>query len=117
MSSLLRTIIGKSPLNSVSPLPDTDEGKLGLPTSSEEPLLDGKENFGKCELRIEGMTCGACVEVRYSLSLCSGSMTNQQLPQHSPSRECCAHNQASIPSKLPFWQNVELLNTIPQYGM
>lgn len=43
----------------------TFTGKVGLPVASDEPLT-GKETSNdseKCELRIEGMTCGACVEV------------------------------------------------------
>ncbi|KAI8985695.1 copper P-type ATPase CtaA [Trametes punicea] len=38
-------------------------GKLELPLSEDEPLV-AKSDSGseKCELRIEGMTCGACVE-------------------------------------------------------
>jgi P-type Cu+ transporter len=29
----------------------------------EQQLMDGGKVIEKCELRIEGMTCGACVEV------------------------------------------------------
>ncbi|KAA1469123.1 copper P-type ATPase CtaA [Dentipellis sp. KUC8613] len=38
-------------------------GKVGLPSTEDEPLTAklGSESE-KCELRIEGMTCGACVE-------------------------------------------------------
>ena len=39
-------------------------GKVGLPTDEDEPLVGGEGLASeKCELRIEGMTCGACVEV------------------------------------------------------
>lgn len=43
------------------------EGKLGLPVSEEEPLAATPLGplSEKCELRIEGMTCGACVEVSH----------------------------------------------------
>ncbi|KAI0918008.1 hypothetical protein AcW1_006994 [Taiwanofungus camphoratus] len=38
-------------------------GKLELPLSINEPLGEGKgPSSEKCELRIEGMTCGSCVE-------------------------------------------------------
>ncbi|KII87376.1 hypothetical protein PLICRDRAFT_112806 [Plicaturopsis crispa FD-325 SS-3] len=39
-------------------------GKLGLPLTDDEPLGTGKSmsTSEKCELRIEGMTCGSCVE-------------------------------------------------------
>lgn len=39
-------------------------GKLELPVGKHEPLAAaGGPASEKCELRIEGMTCGACVEV------------------------------------------------------
>ncbi|KAI0358348.1 copper P-type ATPase CtaA [Trametes cingulata] len=38
-------------------------GKLELPVDEDEPLVPGGAGASeKCELRIEGMTCGACVE-------------------------------------------------------
>ncbi|OCH85260.1 copper P-type ATPase CtaA [Obba rivulosa] len=38
-------------------------GKVELPMGEEEPLVAGSGSASeKCELRIEGMTCGACVE-------------------------------------------------------
>jgi hypothetical protein len=37
--------------------------KVGLSVAEEEPLT-GKEATETCTLKIEGMTCGACVEVR-----------------------------------------------------
>lgn len=53
-------MISHTPLTSVF-------GKVGLPVSEEEPLTsEPKPSEGvvpdKCDLRIEGMTCGACVE-------------------------------------------------------
>lgn len=40
-------------------------GKVGLSLDESEPLAAGDGFVSeKCELRIEGMTCGACVEVR-----------------------------------------------------
>jgi Cu+-exporting ATPase len=41
-------------------------GNVELPLTDDEPLAVAKvddSGLGKCELRIEGMTCGACVEV------------------------------------------------------
>lgn len=47
-----------------SKLPMTPtSGKLGLPLSNDEPLEGKGARIEKCELRIEGMTCGSCVEV------------------------------------------------------
>ncbi|KAH9162725.1 copper P-type ATPase CtaA [Lactarius sanguifluus] len=37
-------------------------GKVELPLTENEPLGKSSENAERCELRIEGMTCGACVE-------------------------------------------------------
>jgi hypothetical protein len=56
-------ILGKTPLSSSFP-------KVGLPLEEDEPLVGSKpsEECAKCELRIEGMTCGACVEVSSSLA-------------------------------------------------
>ena len=57
-------IIAQSPLNSTFP-------KLGLPLEENEPLVThgASEEWAKCELRIGGMTCGACVEVSAFLIL------------------------------------------------
>lgn len=47
--------------------PSTTSGKLELPVYEEEPLAATPLGplSEKCELRIEGMTCGACVEVSH----------------------------------------------------
>lgn len=55
MSSLLASIWPKSPGQPVELQDDVD--------STERLLPDTPTGEAKCELRIEGMTCGACVEV------------------------------------------------------
>jgi Cu+-exporting ATPase len=45
---------------------DSASGKVELPHIENEPLGSSLEKLDKCELRIEGMTCGACVEVSTS---------------------------------------------------
>ncbi|GBE86253.1 copper P-type ATPase CtaA [Sparassis latifolia] len=37
-------------------------GKVELPLSEDEPLVADEQAVEKCELKIEGMTCGSCVE-------------------------------------------------------
>ncbi|KAH7914833.1 E1-E2 ATPase-domain-containing protein [Hygrophoropsis aurantiaca] len=57
ISSLFTTVLEKAKLNSL--------GNVGLPGAEDEPLVVaelGAHGDSKCELRIEGMTCGACVE-------------------------------------------------------
>lgn len=47
---------------------ETSESKLALPLTQDEER--SSKEFGlseKSEFRIEGMTCGACVEVRSSV--------------------------------------------------
>jgi len=41
-------------------------GKVELPLLENEPLRGSQGETDKCDLRIEGMTCGACVEVSVS---------------------------------------------------
>ncbi|KAI9435322.1 copper P-type ATPase CtaA [Lactarius indigo] len=41
---------------------NSGSGKVELPLTENEPLGKSLENTERCELRIEGMTCGACVE-------------------------------------------------------
>lgn len=38
-------------------------GKVELPVAEDEPLVGKELAAATCELRIEGMTCSACVEV------------------------------------------------------
>ena len=45
-----------------TPLSSTFGPKVYL-SDGEDKALIGEEKTEKCELRIEGMTCGACVEV------------------------------------------------------
>ncbi|KAH8832976.1 hypothetical protein DL96DRAFT_1667396 [Flagelloscypha sp. PMI_526] len=67
MAQLLKSlghIWPRTPLSATA-----SHGGVGLPMGTDEPLLanagkelDLKDISQKCELRIEGMTCGACVE-------------------------------------------------------
>ena len=58
ISAAVTNIITKTPLSSTF-------GVVGLPTEQDEPLLTSERVscLEKCEVRIEGMTCGSCVEV------------------------------------------------------
>ena len=56
-----------SAFTSLAPKTPTS-GKLGLPVAEEEPLKPEYDNES-CTLKIEGMTCGACVEVRIPTSM------------------------------------------------
>ncbi|KAI0035302.1 copper P-type ATPase CtaA [Vararia minispora EC-137] len=56
ISSTLSGLWSKAPLR--SPM----SGKLELPTTEDEPLTAKLEDSDSCELRIEGMTCAACVK-------------------------------------------------------
>lgn len=51
-------------------------GKVELPIEEDEPLTAKGLVSEKCELRIEGMTCSACVEVRASQSRCAQQILN-----------------------------------------
>lgn len=59
-STAFTNLLGRSP----------GSGNVELPGPEDEPLIEGKGRAGAetCELRIEGMTCGACVEVSTSMS-------------------------------------------------
>ena len=52
LSNILTNLLSKSP----------GGGSVELPQADGEPLTKGPSET--CELRIEGMTCSACVEVR-----------------------------------------------------
>jgi len=58
LPTLFTNILANSPLSGTF-------GKVELPSADDEPLVTGKDAdrmSDKCELRIEGMTCGSCVE-------------------------------------------------------
>ncbi|KAK1232917.1 Cu(2+)-transporting P-type ATPase [Marasmius sp. AFHP31] len=64
MSGILKDLWASSPISSSFRVPGVE-----LPLGSEEPLMTGDKELAldetanaKCELRITGMTCGACVE-------------------------------------------------------
>ena len=72
-------------------------GGVELPQREDEPLVGGDGlKSEKCELRIEGMTCGACVEVR----------NIHILPRCLSSDECRTVNRrdAPISNRHPFDQ-------------
>ena len=58
ISSIMSSVLARAKL--------ATPGNVELPLEDDEPLaaadVEGNGS-GKCELRIEGMTCGACVEV------------------------------------------------------
>lgn len=68
MSKLLKEIWVRTPLSSTF---RSSSSGVELPVESSEPLMKGLDKemaldepvSEKCELRIEGMTCGSCVEV------------------------------------------------------
>lgn len=59
LSNAFNNLLAKTPLSA------TFGQKVSLPEAVDEPLMKGDSSVAseKCELRIEGMTCGACVEV------------------------------------------------------
>ena len=61
ISAAVSTLLGS---NTSVPVPS---GKVELPVEEDEPLAAKGLVSEKCELRIEGMTCSACVEVRTTL--------------------------------------------------
>ena len=73
INAALSNMFRSTPRNSVS-------GKVELPQREDEPLTGGEGlKSDKCELRIEGMTCGACVEVR-NLSYPTATFLLRQVP-------------------------------------
>ena len=50
--------------------------KIALFQGNDEPLskAEGPSGVEKCEFRIEGMTCGACVEVSQDYRFLSGEI-------------------------------------------
>ena len=83
-----------------------------------EPLVQkdpqSQSDLAKCELRIEGMTCGACVEVCLTFNPSSSFFVDYV---YRASRECYVVRKASILSRLPCSPNVVLLNLIPRNGL
>ncbi|KAF5387369.1 hypothetical protein D9757_005766 [Collybiopsis confluens] len=68
MSKILKEIWDRTPLSSSFRFPagvelpeDTSEPLMNETNKAESSALD-ESTFQKCELRIEGMTCGSCVE-------------------------------------------------------
>ncbi|THH06595.1 hypothetical protein EW146_g9563 [Bondarzewia mesenterica] len=84
-------------------------GKVGLPLSDNEPL-EGKAppKVEKCELRIEGMTCGACVE---SIE----GMLRQQPGIHSVKVALLAE-RGVLEYDTEMWDPDKLINEISDIG-
>ena len=60
ISDTIGSLLAKTPLSAKFGT------KISLPDSSDTALLVERDGeFEKCDVRIEGMTCGACVEVRF----------------------------------------------------
>ncbi|KIK61759.1 hypothetical protein GYMLUDRAFT_42800 [Collybiopsis luxurians FD-317 M1] len=72
MSKILKEIWDRTPLSSTFRFPSSSGAAVELPVEASEPLMKGLDmddssaldgpSSEKCELRIEGMTCGSCVE-------------------------------------------------------
>jgi len=89
--------------------PSSDTPLYDVNPSLNQPLMEADEKvvhdllqYEKCELRIQGMTCGACVEVSKNFVNLPGQ-TNPQVC--SLLKACSEIRKASTLSKLPFWQN------------
>jgi hypothetical protein len=63
--SLLVNILNRTPISA-------NFGDIALPLSAENALTkkQASSNIQTCELRVEGMSCGSCVEVLESLVVC-----------------------------------------------
>lgn len=83
MLQILSNLFAKTPLSESFDTPGVE-----LPTGSNEPLTLGNDKelaldepmSEKCDLRIQGMTCGACVEVCTIAQFiyCSSLLTSSQ---------------------------------------
>jgi len=110
ISTVFTNILAKTPLSA-------SFGKVLLPSSEDEPLVTDKAGSSlseKCEFRIEGMTCGACVEVS-AIILCVILWSNRLLC--SQSKASSGTNRVFIRLRSHFWLNEGLLNMIPPYGI
>ena len=97
ISTVVTNILANTPLSSTF-------GMVGLPTEQDESLLTGEavSCSEKCELRIEGMTCGSCVEVSRPLG---NNYVVLMTPPCRQSKACFVARLAFIRSKLLSWQN------------
>src|ERR1700735_1145751 len=110
ISAVFTNILAKTPLSA-------SFGKVLLPSSDNEPLVTGKDGGNiseKCELRIEGMTCGSCVEVSAHRVSCAILQKPDLFLRRS--KACSEDNQVFIRSRSLYWPSGGSLNTIPSYG-
>ncbi|KAH9479350.1 Copper-transporting ATPase HMA5 [Psilocybe cubensis] len=110
MSSFLNNILARSPLSASFPQSDS-------PSPSSKPLMDDEyakkltsamPESEKCELRVEGMTCGACVEA-------IEGMLRDQKGIHSVKVALLAE-RAVIEYDPLHWTVVKLVNEISDIG-